>query len=137
VNIKLHVTRNLKKSGTFFYEFKLQLRSRITWKVDNRYNRYNIFFCILFVVVILKRNESQNFGLHCFLWQVRVIITPRNRGLGDLYIRDPLLTRSPNIWLKFKNLLPLSLYSYSISNLFISFQNKQIIQKNKLIKLWM
>jgi hypothetical protein len=49
-----------------------------------------------------KESTFKNFWfpkLHCFQWRVQVTITPRNRirGLGDLYIRDPLVVRSPNM----------------------------------------
>ncbi len=51
-----------------------------------------------------------------FQWRLQVAITPRKRVrcFEDIYIWDTLVIRSLNMWSKFKNFSPVSLYSYLI-----------------------
>jgi hypothetical protein len=65
-----------------------------------------VILLVMLMVMLSRDSEKEstlkNFWftkLHLFQWRVQVTITPRNRvrGLGDLYIRDPLVMRSQNM----------------------------------------
>jgi hypothetical protein len=99
---------NFKKNGTVLYVKIWNLNSNNSKSRDVRTFSiaYSFFSSDSEKEWIMKKFWFPK--LHFFQWRVQVTITPRNRvcGLRDLCICDPLLIRSPNIWLKFKNFCP-------------------------------